>query len=168
MHRWMQWAGSNSDSRKKNIMDLLSFREHVAEALCKAETNRKRPVNRSSFKSLPKYYPVPNKKTKSAVLPNHECRYDGFDHWLQPSDLAIPQQCKMEGCKGKSHTLCEKYNVYLCLTKDRNCFKDFHSKWTCFAMFCDGTFMIWSHLQIYLLLFSMTVHIGRFEGSILL
>ena len=26
-------------SRKKNIMDLLSFQEHLVEALCKAETN---------------------------------------------------------------------------------------------------------------------------------
>ena len=48
-------------SRKKNIMDLLSFREHVVEALCKAETNRKRPVGRPSFQSLLNYCLVPNK-----------------------------------------------------------------------------------------------------------
>ena len=36
-------------SRKKSIMDLLSFQEHVVEALCKAETNWKRPVDQPSF-----------------------------------------------------------------------------------------------------------------------
>ena len=163
---YKEWEAAQY-SRKKNIMDLLSFWEHVAEALCKAETNRKRPVGRPSFQSLLNYCAVPNKKAKPAVLPNHECWYDGFDHWPQPNDLAIPQKCKIEGCKGKSRTLCEKYNVYLCLSKDRNCFKDFHSNWTCIAMFYDGTSVTWSHLKTYFLLFSMSLHIGHFEGSIL-
>ena len=130
VNAWIEYKEREAvqDSRRKSIIDLLSFWEHVAEVLYKAETNRKRPVGRPTFQSLLNYSPVPNKKTKPAVLPNHECRYDSFDHWSQPNDLAIPQQCKMEGCKGKSRTLCEKCNVYLCLTKDRNCFKDFHSK----------------------------------------
>ena len=130
VNAWIEYKEREAvqDSRRKSIIDLLSFREHVAEELCKVETNRKRPVGRPTFQSLLNYSSVPNKKTKPAVLSNHECRYDSFDHWSQPNDLAIPQQCKMEGCKGKSRTLCEKCNVYLCLTKDRNCFKDFHSK----------------------------------------
>ena len=67
-------------SRRRSIIDLLSFREHVAEVLCKAETNRKRHSGRPTFQSLLNYSPVLNKKTKPAVLPNHECRYDSFDH----------------------------------------------------------------------------------------
>ena len=35
---YKEWEAAQG-SRKKNIMDLLSFREYVAEALCKAETN---------------------------------------------------------------------------------------------------------------------------------
>ena len=130
VNAWIEYKEREAaqGSRKKKIIDLLSFREHVVEALCKTETNQKRPVGRPSFQSLLNYCPVPDKKTKPAVLRNHECRYDGFNHWPQSNDLAIPQRCKMEGCKGKSRTLFEKCNVYLSLTKDRNCFKDFCSK----------------------------------------
>ena len=39
-------------NRKKNIIDLLSFREHVVEGLCRAETSRKRPVGQLSFQNL--------------------------------------------------------------------------------------------------------------------
>ena len=43
VNAWIEYKEREAaqSSRKKNIMDLLSFQEHVAEALCKAETNRK-------------------------------------------------------------------------------------------------------------------------------
>ena len=119
LNAWIEYRERKSaQGTKKNIMDLLSFREHVAETLCKAETNTPRPVGRPSYASMLNYCPIPNKKTKpAAVLPNEECRYYGLDHWPQPMYLDIPQRCKLERCTGKS--LCEKCDVYLCLTKGK-------------------------------------------------
>ena len=79
---WIEYKERESaqGTKKNDIMDLLSFREHVAETLCRAETNTSRPVGRPSYASRLNYCPIPNKKTKPAVLPNEACRYDGFDH----------------------------------------------------------------------------------------
>ena len=144
VNAWIEYKEREADqgSRKKNVMDLLSFYEYVVEAQCKPEANRKQLTSRSSFQRLLNYCPVPKKKTKPAVLPNHECWYDGFDHWPQPNDFAIPHRCKMERCKGKSCILCEKCNVFLCLTKEKKLFLklSFEVNMYCYVFwwyFCD-------------------------------
>ena len=112
--------------RKKYILDLMAFREDIANTLCKAELDQTRPRGRPSLVSLLNYIPVPEKKTPPAVKPTNDIRYDGFDHWPIPEDLKNAQRCVMEGCNGKSRVRCEKCNIYLCSNKDRNCFKDYH------------------------------------------
>ena len=63
VNAWIEYRERESaQGTKKNIMDLLSFREHVAETLCKAETNTPRPVGRPSYASMLNYCPIPNKK----------------------------------------------------------------------------------------------------------
>ena len=110
---------------KRDIMDLLKFRENIAESLLKSESNSKRPVGRPSLASLLNYErEEPLKKARPAVLPVDTVRYDGFDHWPEPMELKSAQRCKF--CTGSSRTRCVKCNVYLCLSKDKNCFMYFH------------------------------------------
>ena len=68
VNTWVEYTEREAaqDSGKKNIMDFLSFQEHVVEALCKAETNLKQLVCRPSFQSLLNYCLALNKKTKPA------------------------------------------------------------------------------------------------------
>ena len=62
-------------------------------------------------------------------LPNQyqrekETRSDQFAHWPEFSEKR--GRCKFPDCKGIFQTQCSKRETYLCFTKDRNCFKNFH------------------------------------------
>ena len=66
--------------KRNQILDLLSFREEVRQALCKAELSLNRVRGRRSFRSLLNYCPIPEKKTPPAIRPVSDLRYDGFDY----------------------------------------------------------------------------------------
>ena len=111
----------------KLVMDLLSFREELADSLCKSEVSPARFRGRPSMRSLLNYTPIPRKKTPASVLPTVEVRHDGFDHWPEAMLLKSAQTCRLEHCGKSGRIRCQKCNVYLCLTSDRNCFHAFHT-----------------------------------------
>lgn len=75
----------------------------------------------------------PNKKrripyTKQEIRPNEELRYDSIGHLPYVDDSKSPTRCKMEGCRLKSHIVCIKCKVHLCLKLGQNCFLKFHTE----------------------------------------
>ena len=115
---------------RKLLMDLLSFWEELADSLCKSEVSPARFRGRPSIISLLNYTPIPRKKTPASVLPTVEVRHYGFDHWPEAMLLKSAQRCRLEHCGKSGRIRCQKCNVYLCLTSDRNCFHAFHTnKW---------------------------------------
>lgn len=100
---------------------LKNFKADIGHALlmCGKIPLRKRgrPTNSPS---------LPVKKRKlSAVRPVSDVRYDNLGHF--PQHLEPKQRCK--NCiKAYSRIMCVKCNVALCLTKDKNCFYNFHMK----------------------------------------
>ena len=104
----------------KLVMDLLSFREELADSLCKSEVSPTRFRSQPSMRSLLNYTPIPRKKTPASVLPTVEGRHDGFDHWPEAMLLKSAQRCRLEHCGKSGRIRCQKCNVYLCLTSDRN------------------------------------------------
>lgn len=97
---------------------LLVFRSEVAHALLQAAKPDKRKRGRRSSEDYPK-------KRKVSQRPVDDIRLDGIAHWPQP--VAEKQRCKL--CvKAYSRILCGKCGLALCLTRERNCFKDFHTK----------------------------------------
>ena len=79
------WIEYRERERKKGmkvnqILDLLSFREEVGQALCKAEVSPNRVRGRPSFQNLLNYCPIHEKKTPPAICSVSDLRYDGFDH----------------------------------------------------------------------------------------
>jgi len=63
-------------------------------------------------------------------IPSDAIRYDTIDHIPAVDRLKNPTKCKHPECsrKHRTHTFCEKCDVHLCLSSDRNCFKEFHTK----------------------------------------
>ncbi|KAG5881325.1 hypothetical protein JTB14_020278 [Gonioctena quinquepunctata] len=108
--------------QRKKIMDLLAFRESVAEHLILFMSPPKRGWPSSDIDS-----PIPVKK-KFEARPFIEMRYDGYNHIPIVDERKENSRCKLEGCKNKTHMLCIKCKVHLCLMKGRNCFSKFHSK----------------------------------------
>ena len=54
-------------------------------------------------------------------------RDHGCDRWLEHID-GTERRCKLEQSNGRVKGKCTRYNVYLCLTKDRICFRYFQVK----------------------------------------
>ena len=51
-----------------------------------------------------------------------DIRYDGIHHWPEFGDKL--NRCRV--CSMLSFVSCSKCQIYLCLQKERNCFKQFH------------------------------------------
>lgn len=116
-----------ADVPKNRIMDLLKFRMELADCLLKTgntvrTTKRGPPRSKSQNPS-----PPPRKLTNSnEVRPYKDVRFDGVDHLPEHDQNAWPTRCKNTNCSGRTFFQCIKCKVHLCITKDRNCFSDFH------------------------------------------
>lgn len=123
------WLQYRDDQRilnvpSKKIPDLLHFRQIVAETLIKAEFPKRNP-GRPSLDNSDE--PQQKKVSLPATRPVHDVRYDKFEHF--PVHIkGLGKLCKLENCKGRSRIYCKKCDVFLCLSKDRNCFLKFHTK----------------------------------------
>ncbi|XP_050500539.1 uncharacterized protein LOC126880601 isoform X3 [Diabrotica virgifera virgifera] len=82
-------------------------------------------VGRPSSAS-PGEIPLTAKRKKQSV-PVEDKRFDNTAHWPILVD-GHEQRCKLEFCKGRSRTHCEKCKVFLCYNKKNNCFKKYHVK----------------------------------------
>ena len=98
----------------KLVMDLLSFREELADSLCKSEVSPACFRGWPSMRSLLNYTPIPRKKTPASVLPTVEIRHDGFDHWPEAVLLKPAQRCRLEHCGKSGWIWCQTCHVYLC------------------------------------------------------
>lgn len=111
---------------EKKFMSLLEFQTEIASGLVQSG---KLPSIISNKRGRPSSSPVSAKnkpKTSSAILiPSNDIRFDGVGHL----PLYHEKQHRCRCCpKGYSHMHCMKCKIFLCFTKDRNCFVDFHMK----------------------------------------
>lgn len=110
---------------KKKIMDLLKFRMAVAESLTASPDRKRRDEEEEEDqqpqqKKLKIYTPSPK--------PIEDKRYDGYDHWPVVDNIISPRSCRLETCSSRTKTRCSKCDQYLCLSKDKECFKIYHNK----------------------------------------
>ena len=104
-------------------MDLLHFRMRLADVLVlggKDTSNKKR--GRPSASSPD----TPVQRRRGESRPPEEIRFDGAQHLPLHENGVLPTRCKFPECKGRSRIKCEKCNVHLCLSKEKNCFRSFH------------------------------------------
>ena len=133
---WLEYRDIEIRNENKKYLDLLSFKNEVADALLKAKLDSPsvvatNPIGRprlttSSPEELANHLGG-NGLSAKRLCPNSDVRLDQFRHF--PCAIgALGQRCKMEDCQGRSRIKCEKCDVFLCLTNKPNCFKAFHVK----------------------------------------
>lgn len=127
VNAWLLSRRINRQLDKQHYTSLLDFKTDLAQELCwagKGMISRKRGRPSSG---TPTGSPIP-------IIPKRKClesrptkliREDNIGHW--PSHTNNRERCKKPNCKGKSRIMCDKCQVHLCLNKDNNCFKSFHS-----------------------------------------
>ena len=104
-------------------LPLRHFKASIASSLIAAnKPHRGRP----SIESIS----APKKRKRVQSRPEGDVRTDVVNHMPAWDDKC--QRCSF--CSTRSaftHVKCLKCNVFLCFTKDRNCFKDFHLYFFC-------------------------------------
>ncbi|XP_054462494.1 piggyBac transposable element-derived protein 3 [Anoplopoma fimbria] len=99
-------------------LPLLDFKIQVACCLCMENKVSNKRKGRPSQVVLGK-----KKRGRHSFVPPDPVRRDNTDHWpLQANEKG---RCQMPGCKGIVMSKCSKCAVFLCFTRERNCFFDF-------------------------------------------
>lgn len=113
---------------KKLIMDLLHFKERLAETLILVGNIviRKRGRPRSSPVVLSPTQERPKKNIDQR--PFDEVRHDNVGHLPHLDKLDNAILCKYNGCKLCSHVFCKKFRVHLCFTKRNEFFRLYHEE----------------------------------------
>lgn len=114
---------ANGVPRNKTLT-LLEFRLDVADGLVNKPEKRRRSVETDEEEDeLPS-----NRKYRQANPPSVAKRYDGYNHLPIFDEINAPRVCRYENCRSRSKIRCEKCNVYLCLSRGKNCFYTYHKK----------------------------------------
>ena len=99
-----------SDSEKKSVTPL-EYRQMIARALIGKYTSRKRGTPSAPVKSSRTVAPAPKP-----------------EHSLVRSDIRRRcAECAKTGTENRTDSKCDICDVYLCYTKARNCFAEYHS-----------------------------------------
>ncbi|XP_060806296.1 uncharacterized protein LOC132903054 [Amyelois transitella] len=111
---------------RKDTMPLLDFRMDVANSLSSLPDRRPREDCDEDITAR-----VPRRDYKiyrPSLAPTESKRYDGYEHYPISDDIKAPRSCRLEDCNSRSKIKCEKCDVYLCLSRNKNCFKTYHKK----------------------------------------
>ncbi|XP_026863005.2 uncharacterized protein LOC113575613 isoform X2 [Electrophorus electricus] len=129
VNSWLQYKqDTNHDSEP---LSLMAFRLEVSKALILSSSI-------DAQDSSPPYPPVPKHSAPNTTpgtndafensFPDAATRYDGMGHW--PEQLAEGEEarCRFGGCERTSRVRCLKCCVFLCISRNHNCFLKFHSQ----------------------------------------
>ena len=105
-------------------LPLADFKAAVAEGLCKVRKSQNPGRRPASGRPQNDELRVKKRRLRVQPLPLDDVRFDGMEHWPEVTDKRM--RCRVMRCKSQSHTRCTKCGVYLCLSKQKNCFADYH------------------------------------------
>lgn len=104
-------------------LDLLSFRMEIIDHLLyvgkPTNLKRGRPSNNS-----PNLIRKPHNATE--IRPSASVSLDLFDHMPYMDSKKEATRCKQVACKGRTHMMCDKCNIHLCISKSNDCFRKYH------------------------------------------
>lgn len=123
------WIQYKSDSivlnrSAKNTEQFLDFKLHLANELLnylEPDDTDKRVDD--SEESEEEYEPTIKKRIPQ---PEESLRKYGARHMPEMVDCNHAERCRNHGCKGKTYMRCISCKMFLCITKKRNCFLEYH------------------------------------------
>ena len=102
-------------------MKLKKFQMYVATCLTKVESGISKKSGRPSIEDCDALS-SPTQRQQQRMDPPREVRYVSVDHRIGFTTRGKCALCK----KGFCETMCQKYNVRLCIKKKLNCFDKYH------------------------------------------
>ncbi|XP_068180926.1 zinc finger protein 576, tandem duplicate 1 [Antennarius striatus] len=112
-------------------LTLMDFRLQVSKALILS-------IDADSRDSIPSQPPIEKTHTandtpnpsllEESPLPDAATRFDGSGHWPEQLGEGEGGRCRFKDCRRTSRVLCLKCCVFLCISRNHNCFLNFHSQ----------------------------------------
>lgn len=112
-------------------LTLMAFRLEVSKALVYSSGS-------DTQDSVPPQPPIekahatnetPNPSlVEESPLPDTATRYDGSGHWPEQLGEGEGGRCRFRDCQRTSRVLCLKCCVFLCISRNNNCFLNFHNQ----------------------------------------
>ncbi|XP_028325939.1 zinc finger protein 576, tandem duplicate 1 [Gouania willdenowi] len=128
VNSWLQYR--QEIGTKSVPLTLMAFRLEVSKALIFSGSDTQdsvpphsptEPVHARNETSNPVM-------TEGSPLPDAATRYDGSDHWPEQLGEGEGGRCRFGDCQRMSRVLCLKCCVFLCISRNHNCFLNFHSQ----------------------------------------
>uniref|UniRef100_A0A8C2JJJ5 C2H2-type domain-containing protein n=1 Tax=Cyprinus carpio TaxID=7962 RepID=A0A8C2JJJ5_CYPCA len=130
VNAWIQYK--QDCSHITDLLSLMAFRLEVAKALILSSGVDAQDSSPPCPPAPKLHGPDTNSRPSQVLetpLPDVNTRYDGFGHW--PEQLAEGEEarrCRFGGCERTSRVRCLKCCVFLCISRNHNCFLKFHSQ----------------------------------------
>ncbi|CAK6976199.1 uncharacterized protein LOC121905269 [Scomber scombrus] len=126
------WLLYRQDHRAASApLTLMAFRLEVSKALILSSSS-------DTQDSVPPQPPTENTHTtnetpnpsllEESPLPDAATRYDGLGHWPEQLGEGEGGRCRFGDCQRTSRVLCLKCCVFLCISRNHNCFLNFHNQ----------------------------------------
>ncbi|KAL0985028.1 hypothetical protein UPYG_G00152030 [Umbra pygmaea] len=129
VNSWLEYRQEHSPVPE--LLNLMGFRLEVSKALILSsgsDTQDSAPPRPPSQKlQTPGIAPDPGVLQESS-LPDTATRYDGSGHWPEQFEEGEGGKCRFGGCDRMSQVRCLKCCVFLCISRNHNCFLNFHSQ----------------------------------------
>ncbi|XP_053349709.1 uncharacterized protein LOC128519837 isoform X1 [Clarias gariepinus] len=131
VNSWLQYK--QNQNHPSEPLSLMAFRLEVSKALIHSS-------HIAVQDSSPPYLPIPAQLGSNAStghsdvfetpLPDAVTRYDGLGHWPEQLSEGEEARCRFGGCEQMSRVRCLKCCVFLCISRNHNCFLKFHNQGT--------------------------------------
>lgn len=102
----------------KNTQQSLEFNLHLAEEMLDSSS-----FDDSSEDSEEEYQPP--SKTRIPQREPSVCRL-GARHMPAMMNMKHAERCRNKGCNCKTYVRCTKRKMFLCITKQKLCYQDYH------------------------------------------
>ncbi|XP_044730485.1 piggyBac transposable element-derived protein 3-like [Chrysoperla carnea] len=127
INSWVMYKKVHNQLGTSKLLNLAQFRLDVAETLCQTGL----PISgckrgRPSTSSIQAQLEMKRSRTSAQSVPSKNVRLDQTSHWSVW--LEKQQRCKYPKCTGYTFKKCEKCQVSLCDTKQKNCYYKYHTE----------------------------------------
>ncbi|XP_037836330.1 uncharacterized protein LOC108245979 isoform X2 [Kryptolebias marmoratus] len=112
-------------------LTYMAFRLEVSKALIRSSSSDTQdsvppqPPSEKTHKASGAPKPV---LLEESPLPDAAIRYDGSGHWPEQLGEGEGGRCRFGDCQRMSRVLCLKCCVFLCISRNHNCFLNFHNQ----------------------------------------
>jgi hypothetical protein len=117
---WLLYRRHQGQRNASVERTLIQFQCDIAAGLTLAGKSSAKKRGRPSESPAS----TPPVRRRLGTIPVADVRLDNLGHWPVPAQKGRCKKCK----KGYSRILCQKCKVALCLTANKNCFLEFHTK----------------------------------------